>query len=91
MGLSLAPAGAGAGRGAWRGAVPEAGAAVTAGLAMDGVDTARGTAGAVLGAEKAGDGEVPPAGPPGGSVGNLMVGAAEGFGGRLIRTVSFLG
>lgn len=32
-----------------------------------------------------------PAGPPGGSVGNLMVGAAVGFGGRLMRTVSFLG
>jgi hypothetical protein len=32
-----------------------------------------------------------PVGPPGGSVGNLMVGAAEGFGGKLMRTVSFLG
>src|ERR1035438_2611586 len=32
-----------------------------------------------------------PVGPPGGSVGNLIVGAAEGFGGRLMRTVSFLG
>jgi len=30
-------------------------------------------------------------GPPGGKVGNLMVGAAEGFGGKLMRTVSFLG
>lgn len=34
---------------------------------------------------------VAPVGPPGGSVGNLMVGAADGFGGKLIRTVSFLG
>jgi len=33
----------------------------------------------------------PAEGPPGGSVGNLMVGAAEGFGGKLMRTVSFLG
>jgi hypothetical protein len=33
----------------------------------------------------------PPLGPPGGSVGSLIVGAAEGFGGKLIRTVSFLG
>src|ERR1700686_2987908 len=33
----------------------------------------------------------PAEGPPGGSVGNLMVGAAEGLGGRLMRTVSFLG
>jgi hypothetical protein len=32
-----------------------------------------------------------PVGPPGGSVGNLIVGAAEGFGGKLMRTVSFLG
>lgn len=30
-------------------------------------------------------------GPPGGSVGNLIVGAADGLGGKLIRTVSFLG
>jgi hypothetical protein len=28
---------------------------------------------------------------PGASVGNLIVGAAVGFGGKLIRTVSFLG
>ena len=32
-----------------------------------------------------------PVGPPGGSVGSLMVGAAEGLGGKLMRTVSFLG
>ncbi len=32
-----------------------------------------------------------PVGPPGGKVGNLMVGAAEGFGGKLMRTVSFFG
>lgn len=30
-------------------------------------------------------------GPPGGSVGSLIVGAAEGLGGKLMRTVSFLG
>src|SRR5258708_6595226 len=30
-------------------------------------------------------------GPPGGRVGSLIVGAADGFGGKLIRTVSFLG
>jgi hypothetical protein len=28
---------------------------------------------------------------PGASVGNLIVGAEVGFGGKLIRTVSFLG
>ena len=33
----------------------------------------------------------PPLGPPGGRVGNLIVGAAEGLGGRLMRTVSFFG
>ena len=43
------------------------------------------TAGAATGAALA------PVGPPGGSVGNLIVGAAEGLGGRLMRTVSFLG
>jgi hypothetical protein len=32
-----------------------------------------------------------PVGPPGGSVGSLMVGAVDGFGGKLMRTVSFLG
>ena len=32
-----------------------------------------------------------PVGPPGGSVGNLIVGAAEGLGGKVIRTVSFFG
>ena len=30
-------------------------------------------------------------GPPGGSVGILMVGAVDGFGGKVIRTVSFFG
>jgi len=43
------------------------------------------TAGAAKGAALA------PVGPPGGSVGSLIVGAAEGLGGRLMRTVSFLG
>ena len=32
-----------------------------------------------------------PEGPPGGKVGSLMVGAAEGLGGKLMRTVSFFG
>ena len=32
-----------------------------------------------------------PVGPPGGNVGSLIVGAADGLGGRLMRTVSFLG
>ena len=44
------------------------------------------TAGAAEGA-----GAMPPPAPVGGSVGNLMVGAAEGLGGKLMRTVSFLG
>jgi hypothetical protein len=33
----------------------------------------------------------PPVGPPGGKVGSLIVGAAEGLGGKLMRTVSFFG
>ena len=32
-----------------------------------------------------------PVGPPGGNVGSLIVGAADGLGGKLMRTVSFLG
>ena len=32
-----------------------------------------------------------PVGPPGGSVGSLIVGAAVGLGGKLMRTVSFFG
>jgi hypothetical protein len=32
-----------------------------------------------------------PVGPPGGNVGSLMVGAAVGLGGKLMRTVSFFG
>ncbi len=54
---------------------------------------ARGAAGTAAGAaaEAVGAGAAPAPGPPGGSVGSLMVGAAEGFGGKLMRTVSFLG
>jgi len=63
-------------RGAAMGAAPRGAAAgAAAALAMDGM-------GGALDA---------PVGPPGGSVGSLMVGAAEGFGGKLMRTVSFLG
>jgi len=45
------------------------------------------------GAAAAGAGAIPaaPVGPPGGSVGSLIVGAAEGLGGKLMRTVSFFG
>ena len=39
----------------------------------------------------AGAAEAAPVGPPGGSVGSLIVGATVGLGGKLIRTVSFLG
>ena len=54
---------------------------------------AAGTAGGAAVADEAGAGAAveAAAGPPGGKVGNLIVGAAEGFGGRLMRTVSFLG
>ena len=59
------------------GAAPERGAAVA------------GAAEAATGAGAGIDGGAE--GPPGGKVGNLMVGAAEGLGGKLMRTVSFLG
>ena len=55
---------------------------------------ARGAVAAVAPVLSAGAGaaaEDAPEGPPGGRVGSLMVGAAEGLGGRLMRTVSFLG
>jgi hypothetical protein len=32
-----------------------------------------------------------PVGPPGGNVGNFIVGAADGLGGKVMRTVSFFG
>ena len=54
--------------------------------------------GAAVGAEVAAAGAAgaaaiggAPEGPPGGKVGSLMVGAAEGLGGKLMRTVSFFG
>ena len=86
--LIEAATGAGAGR---RGAVAGAGfATVVAGAAV-----ARDGGGAAIGAGVPGDGAPivvgAAVGPPGGSVGNLIVGAAEGFGGRFMRTVSFLG
>ena len=75
-GPGLAVVCAGAGLAGAAAAVP---AVFKAGAGADGGATPAGTA---LGA---------PVGPPGGSVGSLMVGAAVGFGGRLMRTVSFLG
>src|SRR5437879_1224294 len=80
----------GAGRGAGAGATEaraETGAAPARGAAGG---AACGGAAALLKAGAGGAAEAP-LGPPGGSVGSLIVGAAEGFGGKLIRTVSFLG
>src|SRR6185295_12338555 len=72
------------------------GAAATAGRGASGAAAPARGAGAAAGAAAAvcagaGGAVGTPVGPPGGSVGNLIVGAAEGFGGRLMRTVSFLG
>lgn len=88
--LTVGAAAIGAGRGAEGGggaclaavgaAVPGRGAVGAAGAACAAAVLSAG-AGAAAGA----------AGPPGGRVGNLIVGAAEGLGGKLIRTVSFLG
>ncbi|SPE62229.1 exported hypothetical protein [Verrucomicrobia bacterium] len=81
-GAGAAAAGLGAAGAAVRGA---AGAAA---VARGGLGTWAGAAVLKAGA----GGAVPtPVGPPGGKVGSLIVGAAEGFGGRLMRTVSFLG
>jgi len=67
-----------------------------AGRWATGAALARGAGGAEAEAADAGAGAEEgaaeaPVGPPGGRVGSLIVGAADGFGGKLIRTVSFLG
>ncbi len=86
----LTPAMIGAGESEGRGA---AGAAEAAGRdAMGAGPEVRGAAAATGAAAADGGGAgAAPEGPPGGSVGSLIVGAAEGLGGKLIRTVSFLG
>ena len=69
------------------------------GLAAEAVDVnagapARDGGGAIEGAGVAGPdvaAEPTAVGPPGGSVGSLIVGAADGFGGSVMRTVSFFG
>ena len=78
-------AGAIAGRGA---AGAERGAAGAAAVARGALGAC---AGAALGGAAGAAADGPPVGPPGGRVGSLMVGAAEGLGGKLMRTVSFLG
>jgi hypothetical protein len=60
--------------------VPEDGGVGGFGAVDDGTEPATGAAVAVL-----------LAGAPAGSVGNLIVGADVGLGGKLMRTVSFLG
>src|SRR5262249_40638494 len=77
-------AGRGAGAAAGRGGAAAAGAAAP-------VRGAGACAGAAVPIVGAGAAVGPPVGPPGGRGGNLMVGAAEGLGGKLIRTVSFFG
>lgn len=80
--------GAGAGAAAGRGAVAEApGGAERRLVPLDG---GAGGLGAALetGAAAA---ELGGGGAPAGKVGNLIVGAAVGLGGKLMRTVSFLG
>ena len=78
--------GAAIGRGA--GPVVRAGAAGAAAVARAGLGAWVCTAATATGA---GPAVGPPVGPPGGRVGSLMVGAAVGLGGKLMRTVSFLG
>jgi hypothetical protein len=95
-GLNAGAAATGAGRGAAGRAAWAA--ATAAGAATGAAPGGRGAAtGAAMpggrGAAGAGAGTPPgaPVGPPGGRVGSLMVGAADGLGGKVIRTVSFLG
>jgi hypothetical protein len=96
--MPRATAGA-AGRGAGAGA---AGLAVVAGAAFAGAGVAAATAtaaagapaaagAAALGAAGAAAAAAVGAGAPGAKVGNLIVGADVGLGGKLMRTVSFLG
>ena len=79
-----------------------AGAAAGAGRCAAGLGWATGADVALCGAAAAGAGLAAaelgngmtlgaPVGPPGGNVGSLMVGAADGLGGSVMRTVSFLG
>ena len=82
--------GFGAGAGA-AGRPVEAGTEVGRWVVIGAGAAARGAAGAAGAAAEGADMDGTPVGPPGGNVGNLIVGAAEGFGGKLMRTVSFLG
>lgn len=80
-GAGVARGTAGAAAAVARGAAAAAaGAATGAAAGAPAAGAAAATAGAGL-----------PAGPPGGRVGSLIVGAAVGFGGKVMRTVSFLG
>lgn len=86
-GAAATATGAGRGSGAGAAAGREAtGAAAPARGAGGGA-----CAGAAAPIAGAGAAAPPPVGPPGGNVGSLIVGAAEGLGGKLIRTVSFFG
>ena len=89
--LTVATAGAATGRGAVEWAVGpvatrEAGAPETGGAGGLGAVLEAGAAAGAAEAALLGGG-----GAPAGSVGNLMVGAEVGLGGKLMRTVSFLG
>jgi len=85
LGTLLAQVGAAAGAAAGRGAaVPDPG------FCMTGAEAERRAIGAAAGTAATGAADAP-VGPPGGSVGSLIVGAAVGLGGKLMRTVSFLG
>ena len=87
--ILAAAAGGAAGRRAAVGAAAGAGAPGL-GCAAVAADERKVVAAGGVGTNE-GDGAEAPVGPPGGNVGSLMVGAAVGFGGRLMRTVSFLG
>ena len=85
----LIPANTGAERGGGAG-LPE-GAAAGRGAGVGGVGAAARVTGAATGAGAAATGAAAPAAALGAGAGIFIVGAAVGFGGKLIRTVSFFG
>ena len=89
--VTAAGAGLAAGLGAVVGAAAAGAAAAERAGAAGAAELRKAGAPGAGGVGAAGAALEAPVGPPGGKVGSLMVGAAVGLGGRLMRTVSFLG
>jgi hypothetical protein len=91
LNVGAAATATGAGRGTAAGTGAGAAGRAATGAAAPTRGAAAGAAGAGVAVNAGAGAAAPPVGPPGGKVGNLIVGAADGLGGRLIRTVSFFG